>query len=207
MGSYSLEVQLFKRIPAKYRANPDKIWPAIPEIFTRATDPDPFADPWHVQLKSTSRYCSMDELKRYLSLTRPDLDLSGSWSMSGGYDLFSDIIVTTGGKSITIPAGEYNALKSDHVVSDWYVIQQAAWSMDGLYRDYDWLKPWLPCYIKKEQLQNLLDARIAHAAKPENQVFEKLDDDYDRKDVLGFLADACAAARISKCGLRAYLTD
>ena len=207
MGSYALEVQLLRPVSRRYKSNPDKIWPEIPSELAQAYGPEPPDDTWHVRLKTISRYCSMDELKQYIAMTRPGFDLSASWSMTGGIDNFSDVLVSAGGKSLRIPAGEYDALKSDHVISNWYAVRDAEWAMDNLYGDYDWLKPFLPGYIRAETLQALLRARIGHAAADENNAIDRLDNEYGRHDILGFLADAYALAKTRKCALWACLSD
>lgn len=213
MGTYSLELQTLRRIPKKYRKDPDKVWPEQPAGLDRAyNDAAKLEDAWHVKLITLERYCSMDELKTWLHENHPDLVLSPSWSMTGG-TYGSDVRVTDyTGRTITIPNGIYENLKTDHADASVYEIVEDAWSVDLGYNQLEWLNKILPCYVDARVLKKLLDGRVKLARESDTGGLQDRisDTGYTGNfgpDVIGALADGMEYAKRNGCVLRARIVD
>lgn len=212
MGRQCLELRMLRKIPAKYYKTEifDGDPPGLERAYGAAADRK---DPYHIRARIRSRYCSMDELKKYLLEHYENLDLS-SWSMSGGYG-HRDVRVSTGdGQSITVPYELYETLQTDHIDEAVFECQELCWSLDlaGSYSDASWLEPILPCYIDRNVILETARMRIEYARRSDPE------DRNERigmagwsgsmaPDVIGFLADGLAEAKSKRHALYACLVD
>ena len=198
MGRYALELKMLKRIPARYRKR--DIWDGDPPGLEQSYgDICKISDPWHLQTKIRTEYCSMDELKAYLEDAHPELVLSPAWSMTGGYG-GSDVTVTdAAGTKIRIPYGDYKKLET-------------CWGLDLGIHDQDWLSPILPAYVDTDLIKKAAAMRIEFARKstPDERGDRISESGYASlmsPDVIGFLADGLAEAKHKRCALHASLVD
>lgn len=213
MGQYQLELRLLKKIPARILKNSDITWDGNPDGVEMAYGPVPGKpDPWHVTLGVRSRYWTMDDIKRYIQETRPEgpyLDFT-TWSATGGYNRQDVTASFPDGTSIRLSYDECQALAQDHVDARVFENMKEAWSLELPYGHESWIEPLLPAYVTEALLKKLPALRYEFARRTgQDELTDRISytGRYGRQDpdVLGFLSDALAYAKRTRCALWACI--
>lgn len=213
MPARSLELTALKKIPAEYKKEPGRIYDGPPSglaaCYGKAMD---LRDSYHVILDIRSRYCSMDELKAWIQANHPEMDLAGTWSMTGGYNGHDVVVTDRNGNKLRVPNDMYRALETDHVNKQSFECPYSSWSLDLGYSDSSWLEPLLPGYVSDKEILELARLRIRYAQKSDpDGLAERLNEaDCTGRpcpDIIGFLADGLSWARKNRTALYARLTD
>lgn len=214
MGAYSLELRMLKKIPAKI-TRLDQPLDSDPAGLDRVySEPPKRPDDYHIELDVRSRYWTMDDVKKYILETHPEIRSDfNTWSLTGGYHgrpIVASLPEEIHAGTITIPPEIYETLMSEHVNKTLFENVAESWCLDLPRGQEAWLEPLLPCYVSEDMLGKLPILRLAFARKSEPEdLMDRICDaghtNRQEPDVLGFLSDALAHARKSRCALWACL--